>query len=165
MTMWRTLALAALLLLASDLYAASQTPGPPGAAVTTVATPASGQALPMLQSTAAEASHVFKTTPGNLYTWGAVNTGAVGFLLWIDGTAVPNDGALTACGTGNATGCLKACYPIAAGSASAATYSGAQLVPGPPLSFANGIVVSYSSTGCFIKTAGSANVFFEAQVY
>lgn len=161
--MRRVLYALALLFAATPVLA--QTPGPPGASVTTVATPASQQALPMAQSTAAEAGHVFKTSGGNLYTFGAMNTGAAGFLLFIDGTTVPANGALTACGTANAAGCLKACYPIGVGSATTPAFGGMQLVPGPPMSFANGIAVSYSSTGCFTKTAGAANVFFEAQVY
>lgn len=153
--------IAALLLVAGAPAFAD----PPGMAVTTVPTGASGQALPMLQSTAAEASHVFKAAPGNLYVFGAVNTGSVGFLLLIDGTTVPSDGSLTACGTTNPTGCLRACYVISAGTASVPAYAGFQLSPGPPMLFVNGIIVSYSSTGCLTKTAGGANVFFEAQVY
>ena len=156
---------AVLILLLLVGPAIAQTPGPPGSAVTTVATPASTQALPMQQSTAAEAGHVFKTSGGNLYTFGTVNTGNAGFLLLIDGTTVPADGALTSCGTSNAAGCLKACYAITGGSASAPAYVGFQVSPGPPIPFVNGIAVSYSSTGCNTKTAGSANVFFEAQVY
>jgi hypothetical protein len=151
------LAILALLVGAS---AFAQNPGPPGSAVTTVATPAPSQALAMAQSSAAEAGHVFKTQPGNLYSFGAVNSGTAGFLLLIDGTTVPADGALTSCGTTNPAGCLKACYPISAGA-----YAGFQLLPGPPMPFVNGIVVSYSSTGCSTKTAGAANVFFQAQVY
>jgi hypothetical protein len=156
--------LTALALLLAALPAAAQAPGPPGASVTTVGTPASSQALPMLQSTALEASHVFKTAPGNLYTLGVVNTGAAGFILLTDGTTIPT-GALTSCGTTNPTGCLKACYPIGVGTTSAPVFGGLQLSPGPPMPFVNGIGVSYSSTGCNTGTPGSANVFFEAQVY
>lgn len=162
--MMRALNLAVLALLVGA-SAFAQNPGPPGAAVTTVGTPASSQALPMLQSPAAEAGHVFKTQPGNLYLFGAINTGAAGFLLLIDGTTVPADGALTSCGTTNPAGCLKACYPLVAGSAAAPAFTGFQLSPGPPMSFANGLVAAYSSTGCSTKTAGAANVFFQAQVY
>lgn len=155
----------ACLLFVITLSAFAQNPGPPGSAVTTVATPASGQALPMLQSSAAEASHVFKTTGGNLYSLGVVNTGTSGFILLIDGATVPGDGALTACGTANAAGCLKACYPIASGSSSSPSYGGMQLQPGPPMSFATGIVVAFSTTGCITKTLGATTVFFESQVY
>lgn len=157
------IALTALPLLVG--IALAQAPGPPGSSVTTVATPASSQALPMLQSAAVEASHVFKTQPGNLYSLGVMNTGAAGFVLVIDGTAVPADGALTSCGTTNPTGCLKACYPLGVGTAAAPTYGGMQLQPGPPMSFVNGIVIAYSSTGCPTKTLGATNIFFEAQVY
>ncbi|HSS26144.1 MAG TPA: hypothetical protein VLL82_17535 [Mycobacterium sp.] len=152
----------ALLLVAA--VALAQNPGPPGSGVTTVGTGASSQALPMLQSSAAEAGHVFKTSGGNLYLFGATNTGAAGYLLFIDGSSVPADGALTSCGTTNPAGCLKACYQVLAGTTSPA-YTGFQLSPGPPISFVNGITVSYSSTGCSTKTAGAANVFFQAQVY
>lgn len=120
-----------------------------------------GPSLPMLQSTAAEASHVFKTAAGTLSTLGVTNTLNAGFILLVDGTAVPADGALTSCGTGNPSGCLKACFPIGLGTASAPVYGGLQ----SPITFANGIVVVYSSTGCNTKTIGAANVFFQAQVY
>jgi hypothetical protein len=155
----------ACLLFVGAVSALAQNPGPPGGAVTTVATPASQQALPMLQSTAAEASHVFKTTGGNLYTLGVDNTGAAGFVLLTDGSTIPVDGALTSCGTSNAAGCLKACFPIGAGSTASPGYGGLQLQPGPPISFVNGIGVSYSSTGCSTKTLGGSNIFFQAQVY
>jgi hypothetical protein len=155
----------ALLALLFGASAFAQAPGPPGSGVTAVGTGASSQALPMLQSPALEASHVFKTQPGNLYSLGIVNTGAAGFVLLIDGTTVPADGALTSCGTTNPAGCLKACYPIGLGTATAPVYGGLQMQPGPPISFANGIVAVYSSTGCTTKTLGAANIFFEAQVY
>jgi hypothetical protein len=155
----------ALLVLLCAASAFAQNPGPPGSGVTTVATPASSQALPMLQSTAAEASHIFKTQPGNLYSLGIVNTGNAGFILLVDGTTVPADGALTSCGTTNPTGCLKACYPIGLGTATAPVYGGLQMQPGPPISFVNGIIAVYSSTGCNTKTVGAANIFFEAQDY
>ena len=156
------LALLALLVTAG---AYAQNPGPPGSSVTTVATPASQQALPVQQSTAAEASHIFKATPGNLYSLGVINTSAGGFILFIDGSTVPADGALTSCGTTNPAGCLKACYPIATGSASAPAYGGLQLQPGPPMSFANGVVIAFSTTGCSTKTLGGGTMFFQAQVY
>jgi hypothetical protein len=156
--------LTALALLLAALPAAAQAPGPPGASVTTVGSGAPSQALPMLQSTALEASHVFKTAPGNLYSLGVTNTGSAGFILLTDGTTIPS-GALTSCGTTNPSGCLKACFPIGAGTTSAPVYGGLQLQPGPPISFANGIGVSYSSTGCNTNTLGSSAAFFQAQVY
>jgi hypothetical protein len=137
---------------------------PPGAAVTTVPTGAPGQALAFLQSTAAEASHVFKTTPGNLYAFGATSSASAGYILLIDSTTVPNDGALTSCGTTNVAGCLKWCAPIPSGSA-ASVFAGFQLSPGPPMPFVNGVVAVFSSTGCSTKTLGATSVFFEAQVY
>jgi hypothetical protein len=157
--------IAALLLLLLVGPAVAQTPGPPGSAVTPVATPASQQALPMLQSTAAEANHIFKTSGGNLYSLGVINAGGGGYILFIDGATVPADGALTSCGTSNPTGCLKACYPIATGSASAPAYGGLQLQPGPPMSFVNGVVIVFSTTGCSTKTLGGTTMFFQAQVY
>jgi len=155
--------LLALLLLGGS--AVAQTPGPPGSAVTTVGTGASGQALPMLQSPAFEASHVFKASAGNLYSLGVINTGTSGFILLIDGVTVPADGSLTSCGTSNTTGCLKACYPITAGSPGAPVYGGLQFQPGPPLPFVNGVVAVFSTSGCNTKTLGGTTGFFEAQVY
>jgi hypothetical protein len=153
------------LLLVGAVAALAQNPGPPGSGVTTVGTGASSQALPMLQSTALEASHVFRTTPANLYSLGVVNTGTGGFILLIDGSTVPANGALTSCGTANSTGCLKACYPINTGTASVPTYGGLQFQPGPPLSFVNGVVAVLSTTGCNTQTLGGTTAFFEVQVY
>lgn len=158
---WRIGALAALMLVAAWGAWAD----PPGAAVTTVPTPAPGQALAMTQSAAVENSHVFKTAAGNLYSFGAVNTNLAGFILLIDGTTVPGDGALASCGLTNPAGCLKWCGPVALGTASAPSYTGFQLSPGPPMPFVNGVVAVYSSTGCGTKTIGAANIFFEGQVY
>ena len=79
---------------------------------------------------------------------------------------VPADGALTSCGPTNPTGCLKACYAVGLGTPAAPVYSAPLLLhPGPPVSFANGIVVVFSTTGCNIKTIGTAITFFEAQIY
>jgi len=159
MMKWCALALA--LLVSSAL---AQTPGPPGASVTTVGSGAPSQALPMLQSTALEASHIFKTSPGNLYSLNVTNTAAAGFLLLIDGTTAPT-GALTSCGTANANPCLKACLSLALGTSSAPVTTALILQPGPPISFVNGIVAEYSTTGCNTSTLGTAADFFQAQVY
>lgn len=162
--MMRYFLFALALLLGSSAFA--QAPGPPGPAMTPVGTGASGQALPMLQSTALEASHIFKTSGGNLYSLDVVNTGAAGFILLIDGNSVPADGPLTSCGTTNPAGCLKACFGVAVGTPTAPVSALLlQLQPGPPVSFANGIVAVFSTTGCNSKTIGTAITFFEAQIY
>lgn len=151
-----TIALAACFLAAS--------PAPAQTLVTPSPSAAAGIALPLQQSSAAESSHVFKTAAGNIYLVGAVNTGNSGFILLIDGTTVPGDGALTACGTTNPNNCLRGCWPIAGGSATAPAFFGFQMTPGPPVSLSNGMVMVYSSTGCTTKTLGGSNIFFEAQV-
>jgi len=166
--MTRVLALL-LCLIAASASAQKPAAGPPGAAVTSVATGASGQALAQQQSTAAEASHIFNNNgggvgPGNLYTLGAVNTGAAGFVLLIDGTTLPANGTLPACGSTNAAGCLKGCYVLPIGSTTPA-YFNIELSPGVPIPFVNGVVVAYSTTGCFALTIGTAAVFFEGRVY
>jgi hypothetical protein len=107
----------------------------------------SGGMIPVV-SAAAESDHVLKATPGNLYNL-RVTTGAnAGYVLVFNATAAPADGA-------GQTPVL--CEKIAANST--------LTPPALPyaLYFSTGIVVSFSTTGCFTKTA-DATAFFAAQV-
>jgi hypothetical protein len=102
-------------------------------------------------SAAAEANHILKGSPGNLYNAYATSTVA-GYLLIFDATTAPADGAVTP----------KDCIP------GALTQSGIYAAsinynPGPVEIFTTGITASWSSTGCFTKTA-SATAFIHGSV-
>lgn len=97
-------------------------------------------------SAAAESDHVLKGSAGSLISVSTTAGASAGYMLIFDATAAPVDGAVTP----------KVCIPVVAnGSADRAWQT--------PLSFATGITVSFSTTGCFSKTA-SATAFFSAQV-
>lgn len=103
-----------------------------------------GNPVPSTQSAAAEGSHVFKASPGTLYG-ATVSIGTTaGYFMLFDATSAPSDGAVTP----------KACYDVPA--------STSQNINFPwPLTFVNGIVAVFSTTGCFSKTV--SNAFFSAQ--
>jgi hypothetical protein len=107
-----------------------------------------GAGIAPVVSGSAEASHVLKGSPGNLYGF-SVSPGIAGaYVMLFDATSAPTDGAVTP----------KKCY----GPISNAPF-GASWQPGPPLNFATGIVVVVSTTGCFTKT-GSATAFIAGEV-
>ncbi len=102
-------------------------------------------------STALEASHVLKATPGNLYSVYASNLtgGATGFLLVLNATSAPGDGAVTP----------LVCVPFSGGVAQAA------YINMPPAVFSTGIVaVVTSATTCFTKTTGVLTAFLSGSV-
>ena len=59
------------------------------------ANPVFGNPVPMLQSAAAEKSHVFKSTAGYLYSVSVAPSNTAGFLLLYDATTAPSDGSVT----------------------------------------------------------------------
>jgi hypothetical protein len=106
-----------------------------------------GNLLTSVQSSATEGSRVLKASAGLLNGFSATNGAAAGYVLIIDSATVPSDGAVTP----------KFCYYMAANQTVAASWNNY------PVNFNNGIVIVYSTTGCFTKTA-SATAFFAAQV-
>lgn len=98
-------------------------------------------------STAAEANHVLKNSPGNLYGVVITTGGTAGYLLLFDATSAPSDGAVS---------------PIYCVNTPANTTTGLSFAAAPAV-FATGITASFSSTGCFTKTA-SATATFAGQV-
>lgn len=109
---------------------------------------ASGSGITPAMSSAVEASHIIKATPGTLYSLTITNTKASAqYVLVMDSATLPADGAVT-----------LLFPPIAVGAASTTIVS----FPGP-LVAAAGIVVSNSSTGTFSKTIGSADCIFSWQ--
>ena len=101
-----------------------------------------------VSSSAVEAAHVLKASPGTLYGVSVTTGNAAGYVLVLDSAAVPLDGPVSP----------KKCYQVAAGSTIAASWQ-----PGPPVAFANGITVVLSTTGCLVKTA-SATAFITGEV-
>jgi hypothetical protein len=102
-----------------------------------------------VKSTALEASHVLKGGAGRLASLQVFNSsGSAQYILVMDSATVPANGAVT-----------LLCPPIYI---AAGTYI---MIPWAiPLSAANGISVSNSSTGSFTKTIGSADCAFTGQV-
>jgi len=118
---------------------------------TTVApTSASAAGITSVVSSAAENNHVLKASAGNLYSVYATNlTSTAGFLLVLNSTTSPADGAVTP----------LACVPLPASSYAQIDYS-----PGPPQVFSTGITAVVSSaTTCFTKTTGTITAFINGR--
>lgn len=90
---------------------------------------------------------VLKASAGNLYGLNVVSGASAGYVLVTNTTTVPADGAVTP---------LK-CYAIPATSSLDLNLRAA------PVYFSTGISVSFSTTGCFTKTA-SATAFISGDV-
>ncbi len=93
-----------------------------------------------------ESSHLIKAAPGNLYSLYATTGATAGYVMTFNATTAPADGAV------NPIECVTA----PANSTISITFDG------PPDIYSVGIVVVFSSTGCFTKTA-SATAFFKAR--
>src|SRR5580765_122165 len=121
--------------------------------VTANITPSSSSAIGItpVVSAAAEASHVLKAGAGNAYAVYATNlTSTNGFLLLINATSAPVDGAVTP----------LACVPLSANGFASLNYA-----PGPPGVFSTGITaVVTSATTCFTKTTGVITAFISGSV-
>jgi hypothetical protein len=102
----------------------------------------------VIASSAAESSHVLKSSAGNLYSIITTIGTTTGYVMLFNATSAPADGAVTP----------LACWAAPTASATVGTsYSST------PLPFSTGMTVVFSSTGCFTKTA-SATAYFSAQV-
>jgi hypothetical protein len=101
-------------------------------------------------STTAVSSLVVKTSPGSLNRVSAIAT-ATGYLLVLDATAAPGDGAIAA-------GTLLRCFSMQAANT---TIIPSFFAPDGSITYINGLVLVFSSTGCFSKTA-SATAFISA---
>lgn len=106
-----------------------------------------GNPITSVQSAAAEGSNILKASQGFLNGFSATSGATAGFVLLIDSATVPADGAVTP----------KFCYQLPANQTTGASWIS---YPAP---FANGIVIVFSTTGCFTKTI-SNTAFFSAQV-
>jgi hypothetical protein len=114
-------------------------------AVMPAPTSSSDFAITPQSSTALEASHVIKTSPGNLYSLYVVTTSVGGYLMTFNSISVPADGAVTPI----------ECIPVPASSIASISADGSA-----PDSYSVGIVVVFSTTGPFTKT-GSSTAFFK----
>lgn len=109
--------------------------------------PAGNPATPIV-STAVEASHVLKATPGCLIAVYVTPQTTAGFLLVFNSATVPADGAVTP----------QDCIQVPASITNYLNWA-----PQPPEWFSVGISVAFSTTGCFTKT-GNASGFFHGLV-
>jgi hypothetical protein len=112
--------------------------------------PAMGALTPVV-SNAAESSHVLKASAGSLWGVYATNlTGTAGFLVVLNATAAPADGAITP----------LACVPLTANGVASINF-----MPGPPSAYSTGITaVVTSATTCFAKTTGVITAFIGGEV-
>lgn len=92
-----------------------------------------------------EASHVVKSGPGKLYGFQGYNSGAAQFILVLDATSLPANGAVP-------------CFPIAV----AATSVFSAFFGDTGRAFEQGIILANSSTAPTL-TIGAADCFFDAQ--
>ena len=106
-----------------------------------------GQPITSVQSTVAEASHVLKASAGYLNGFGATSGASAGYVLFFDAATAPANGTVTP----------KLCYYLPATSTTGASWQTY------PVQFNTGIVVEFSTTGCFTATS-STTAFFSAQV-
>lgn len=102
-------------------------------------------------SVAAEGSHVLKASAGNVYSAYATNfTATAGYLVLLNLTAAPADGAIT---------------PLACALLSPNGIASINYAPGPPGVFSTGITaVVTSAATCFTKTTGTITAFISGSV-
>ena len=106
-----------------------------------------GNPVVSVQSSVAEASHVLKASSGSLLGFSATSGASAGYVLFFDATSAPSNGTVTP----------KLCYYLPATNTIGASWVNF------PIAFQSGIVVEFSTTGCFTATS-SATAFFNAQV-
>jgi hypothetical protein len=100
-----------------------------------------GAATLPASSSAVSSGQVIKASAGNLYSFNVTSGASAGFIMIVNSTTVPSAGAITP---------VK-CYAIAASSSFDRTFP-------MPISFSTGIVILFSTTGCFSYTV-SATAF------
>jgi hypothetical protein len=108
-------------------------------------TSVAASALAVQATSVAAASLVLKAAAGNLYGYNVVTGASAGYLMAFDSATVPADGAVTP----------KLCIAIAANASVDRSF-------GKPLRFTVGIVLVFSTTGPFTKTA-SATAFIAGE--
>lgn len=111
-------------------------------AVTQIPSAVTAVGIASVKSAAAEASHVIKASAGNLYGFSVTSGATPGYALVLNATSDPGNGAATP---------IK-CYALPASSTLAVSFGN---IPGV---FSTGIVIVFSTTGCFTETQ-SATAF------
>lgn len=92
-------------------------------------------------TSAASGSLVVKASAGKLYSAGITTGGSAGYLLIYNATSAPADGAVTP----------QACIQVDANK----TWMGDFVTAGIPETYTTGIVMVFSTTGCFTQTSSS----------
>ena len=146
----RKLALALFLALGLGPVQAQPGVGPPQATVAVGVTSNFVGIVPVV-SPSAENNRTFKASPGNLYSaYFSNQTATAGFLVILNLTAAPADGAITP----------LECIALPASGVASVTYN-----PGPPSTYSVGITaVATSGANCFTKTTGVITGFFKGSV-
>jgi nucleoside phosphorylase len=103
-------------------------------------------AITPVVSSILESNHIMKGSAGTLYSFQANSTSVGGYVMLFNATSAPADGAVT---------------PIKVWQIGAQTTLG--IGCNPPLAFSIGIVLVFSTTGPFTKTA-SATAYFSGEV-
>lgn len=106
-----------------------------------------GNPIISVQSSVAEGSHILKTSQGYLNGFDVTSGASAGYVLFFDSVTAPADGTVTP----------KLCFALPATSTTGASWLDY------PVPFSTGIVVVFSTTGCFTK-AISNTAFFTAQI-
>lgn len=119
--------------------------------VTITPSSAAGVGIAPVVSASAENNHVLKNAAGNLYGVYATNlTATAGFLVVLNATTAPIDGAITP----------LACVPLPASGVASINFN-----PGPPSVYGTGITaVLTSANTCFTKTTGVITGFISGSV-
>jgi|GEM_PF-2063984 hypothetical protein len=118
---------------------------------------ANDSALPLpapiypISSTSAESGRILSSVGASIASLSVVIGASSGYVMLFDAISIPADGAVTP----------KWCQYVVSDGTSGNLVQ--QWAPGPPLQFANGIVVVFSTSGPFTKMA-SATAAFSAQV-
>ncbi len=116
------------------------------AALLFMGTPVAAQLFSANQATPVAASSLVIANPAYLHGINVTTGASAGYLMLFDATSVPADGTVSP----------ARCIPIAATTGVERTFP-------TPLNMRNGVVVVFSTTGCFTKTA-SATAFIAVDI-
>ncbi len=104
-------------------------------------------------STAGASSMLFNSPNKALASLTVVAGASAGFVLVLDASGLPANGAVSACTPGSARPCLMWCAPVAANGIVDRQWNS-------PMSFTTGVLVAFSTTGCASLTASATAQIF-----
>lgn len=140
--MWRLCAVLALCLLAAP------------ASAQIFVNPLNTVELDQQVSPAASSNFLFNSPNKALASLTVVAGASAGFVLVLDAASLPANGALTSCtSAATARPCLMWCVPVAANGWVDRQWNS-------PMSFATGVLVAFSTTGCSALTASATAQMF-----